>query len=97
MEHEPGSTLRRPGVPISARTTGEVLAEASRILGVRFEPHDGPMWFRAYGIPDFGDGYMLTDISIHRDGQMIYPMRPQRDTSFAIQESDTVSVFVITN
>jgi hypothetical protein len=55
------------------------------------------MWFRAYGIPDFGDGYMLTDISIHRDGQMIYPMRPQRDTSFAIQESDTVSVFVITN
>ena len=97
MEHEPGSVLRRPGVPISAQTTGEVLAEASRILGVRFEPHDGPMWFRAYGIPDFGDRYMLTDISIHRDGQMIYPMRPERDTSFAIRESDTVSVFVITD
>jgi hypothetical protein len=97
MEHEPGSLLRCPGVPISARTTGEVLAEASRILDVRFEPHDGAIWFRVYGIPDYGDRYMLADISVSRNGETIYPMRPKRDTTFAIQQSDTVSVFVITD
>ncbi len=73
------------------------MAEASRILAVRFEPHDGPMWFRVYGIPDYGDRYMLTDISIERAGVMTYPMRPNRDTGFAIQDSDIVSVFVITD
>jgi hypothetical protein len=97
MEYESGSMLRRPGIPISARTTGEVLGETSRILGVRFEPHNGPMWFRMYGIPDYGDRYMLTDISVKRGGTMIYPMRPIRDTNFAIQDSDTVSVFIITD
>ena len=96
-EHEPGSLLRRPGVPICAQTTGEVLAEASRVLEVRFEAHEGPMWFRVYGIPEHGDGYMLADISVRRNGETIYPMRPKRDLSFEIYESDTVCVFVITD
>ena len=97
LEHEPGSALRRPGVAIAARTAGEVLEEAGRILAVRFEPHDSEPWFRVSGIPEFGDSFMLTDISIERDGVKIYPMRPRRDASFPIYDSDIVSVFIITD
>jgi hypothetical protein len=97
IEREAGNELRRSGVLISARTVEEVLAETSRILGVRFEPHDGPMWWRAYGIPGFGSGYMITDIKVERGDAMSYPMRPKRDISFQIQDADTVSVFGITD
>ncbi len=91
MEHEPGSTLRTSGIPIVAKSLGEALGEASRILGVSFEPHDPPKWFRTYGIPDLGDGYMLVDIHIERDGAEICP---KQDLSFQIIESDVVYISI---
>ena len=80
-----------------AKTVGEALTEASEILGVRFDLDDGPMWFRVHGIPDYGDQFMLVDVSIDRDGETIYPMRPKRDAGFPILESDKVSIFVVTD
>lgn len=93
LEHEPGSTLRTSGIPIVAKSLGEALGEASRILGVRFEPHDPPKWFRAYGIPDFGDGFMLVDIHVKRDGTEICP---KQDVTFQILESDVVYIYIPT-
>jgi hypothetical protein len=93
MEHEPGSVLRRVGVPIVAESLEEALAEASRILGVRFEAHDPPKWFRAYGIPDMGDGFMLVDIHVKRGESEICP---KQDITFPILDSDVVYVYTIT-
>src|SRR6185295_8304496 len=82
LEDEPSSGLRRVGIPISGRTVGEVLAEASRVLTVRFQPHEGPTWFRAYGIPPHDDVGWIIDVRIIRADADIYPLRPKRDTSF---------------
>jgi hypothetical protein len=97
LEDEPGSGLRRVGIPISARTVGEVLAEASRLLAVRFQPHEGPMWFRAFGIPPHEDLGWIVDVRIIRGDADFYPLRPKRDTSFPVQDSDTISIYIITD
>ena len=93
LEHESGSLLRRTGVPITAQTLGEALAEASRILKVRFEPHEPPKWFRVFGIPDFGEHSMLVDIHIKRDGTELCP---KQDLTFPILDSDIVYIYTIT-
>ena len=97
LEHEPGSGLRRIGIPISAQTVGDVLAEASRLLSIRFQPHEGPIWFRVYGIPPHDDLGWIVDIRIIRAGGDIYPLRPKRDTSFPVRDSDIVSIYIITD
>lgn len=96
-EYEPSSGLRIIGIPISSRTVGEVLAEASRVLAVRFQPYEGPMWFRAYGISPHEDIGWIVDIRIRRGGADIYPLRPQRDISFPVEESDIISIYIITD
>jgi hypothetical protein len=101
LEYEPDSgcarPLRRVGVPISARTVDEALAEASRLLAVRFEPHEGPMWFRAYGIPPHDHLGWIVDVRVIRGDADFYPLRPKRNTSFPVQDSDTVSIYIITD
>jgi hypothetical protein len=96
-EHEANSGLRRVGIPISARTVGELLAEASRVLGVRFQQHEGPMWFRAYGIPPYDDVGWIVDVRIIRGDADIYPLRPERNTSFPLEDSDIISIYIITD
>jgi len=97
LEYEPGSGLRRVGIPISGRTVGEVLSEASRSLSVRFEPHEGPMWFRAYGIAPHETVGWIVDVRVIRGNTDCYPLRPNRNTSFPIEDSDTVSIYIITD
>ncbi len=92
-EHEPDSPLRRIGVPIVARTLGEALNEASRLLDVRFEPHDPPKWFRLYGIPSFEGGSMLVDIHIKRGD---VELCPKQDLNFPILDSDVVYIYITT-
>jgi hypothetical protein len=96
LEHEPDSRLRRVGIPVPGRTVGEVLAEASHLLGVRFQPHEGPMWFRAYGIPPHDEVGWIVDIRITRGDADFYPLRPNRDTSIPVEDSDLVSIYIIT-
>src|SRR3954463_6710701 len=91
MEFEPDSSLRGNGVPIVAQTLGEPPNEAGRILSVRFEPHDPPKWFRAFGIPDFGDGYMRVDIHVKRGDMQICP---KQDLSFPILDPDVVYIHI---
>ena len=92
MEHESGSVLRRVGIPIVAQSLGEALNEASRILKVSFEPHEPPKWFRVFGIPDLGDGYMLVDVHIKRGESEICP---KQDLAFPIFDSDIVCVWTL--
>lgn len=97
MEYDPEVNLRRAGIPVAANTVSDVLAAASRELSIRFEPYEGPMWFRAYGIsPDTEVGW-ITDVHIRRGDNDIYPLRPERDTSFPVLHTDFVSIFIITD
>src|SRR5688572_21009103 len=97
LEYEPDSGLRTIGVPVSGRTVAELMAEASRLLSVRFEPHEGPMWFQAYGIPPHDDVGWIVDVHVKRGKVDIYPLRPKRDTDFPLEDSDTVSIYIITD
>lgn len=96
MEHDSEVDLRRVGIPVSAHTVADVLAAASRELSIRFEPYEGPIWFRAYGIPPNEEIGWITDVSIQRGEDLIYPLRPKRDTSFPVFDSDIISIFIIT-
>ncbi len=95
LEYEPHPNLRRAGVPISGCTVAEILAEASRILNITFEPYEGPMWFRVHGNVEYPGA--ITDIRIRRGETDIYPLRPVRNTSFLIEDSDIISIYIFTD
>src|SRR6185369_14345688 len=95
MEYDERVNLRRRGIPVSGATVGEILDEASRLLKIKFEPHEGPMWFRAYGILPHDDVGWIIDIRIRRGDADILPLRPKRDTTFPIQDSDDILIYII--
>jgi hypothetical protein len=97
MEYDQRVNLRRLGIHVSGRTVAEILNEASRLLGIKFEPHEEPMWFRAYGIPPHENVGWITDIRITRRDVDILPLTPKRDTAFPIQDSDVVLIYIITD
>ena len=97
MEYESNLDMRRVGIPISGGTIGDVFVAASRVLSIRFEPYEGPMWFRAYGISPHEEVGWITDVRLTRGGADIYPLRSKRDTSFPIQESDIILIYIITD
>jgi len=55
------------------------------------------MWFRAFGIPPHEDLGWIVDVRIIREEADLYPLRPKRDTSFPVQDSDTISIYIITD
>lgn len=55
------------------------------------------MWFRAYGIPPHDDVGWIVDVRVIRGETDFYPLRPKRDTSFPIDDSDIVSIYIITD
>lgn len=92
LEDAPGSLLRTTGHPIEAKTLGEALFQAGRLLNVRFEAHEPPKYFRIYGIPGWGDKFILVDVHIIRNGTEICP---KQDLEFPVLESDIVCVALL--
>ena len=74
--------------PFCAKTLGEAITEAERLLNAHIIPHDEDKWFRIYlnDLPD--DKYGLVDIHIWRNGEYFCP---KQDTSTALLSNDIIA------
>lgn len=78
--------------PINATTLSEAIAMAAARFGVRIVPHDPPKFFRVYDVPGASDEYLLVDIHVVRDGQIL---SPAQNLAFRLLESDIVDIGVL--
>jgi hypothetical protein len=93
LNSDPDCPLRsQAGQRIEATTLGEAVAAADEIFQTRIVPHDPPKWFRVYGIPDFGEQFILVDIHVMRGAE---DLCPRQDLAFPLLDSDIVRIGAI--
>jgi hypothetical protein len=80
------------GTPINAKTLGEAIAMAANRFRVRIVPHGPPKCFRVYDLPGASDEYLLVEIHVVRDGQILIP---EQNLAFRLFDADIVDIGVL--